>query len=146
MTLREQFGLEVDDDDRDDLERRSDDEMLQADIERTPAITMNIDKQGKISVPSDLMFKTESAREIVTELIPEWIEYFLPKNADYGDFHHELGSKAQFVDIWRKARKMKNAIWDDQEMNHEGADEILKDMIGHCFLALQLRKIEEGKS
>lgn len=91
-------------------------------------------------ISEDNKYPTESAREIVEELIPEWIAYFLPKNEDYGDNHHILGSKAQFVDVWRKAHKLKRALWDGRDMNHEDTDEILKDMIGHCFLALQLQR------
>ena len=79
-------------------------------------------------------------------LLPEFLERFLAKNADYGDQHRTgLGVKAEYVGIHRKIEKLKSALWDEQAMNGEGAREMLFDLIGQCFIVLDLMAQEEAK-
>lgn len=81
-------------------------------------------------------YPTRAARVICEVVIPEWQNEFLRKNADYGETSDLLGAKGQFGEIWRKVGKLKRAMWDGAAMEFEGIDEILRDIIGHCALAL----------
>lgn len=87
--------------------------------------------------------KTESARNIVENLIPEFLEHFLPKNADYGDQHRSgLGPRGEFVGLHRKMAKLEKAVWEGKQMNHEGPQEMLRDLIGTALLMLDLYSLE----
>lgn len=78
---------------------------------------------------------TDDAKRIVLEVLPPMLEKFLCKNADYGDDPLKLGSRAEFVRIWNKVRKLKSALWDEKELDFEQVDEILDDFLGHILLA-----------
>lgn len=83
---------------------------------------------------------TQEAGEILEHILPNVLELFLKKNKDYGDSTYgdnamRLGPRAQFVDIWRKVKKLKRAIWDGEDLTGEQPDEIFSDFIGHCLLA-----------
>lgn len=81
---------------------------------------------------------SDTAKKIIEEFLPEWLEYFLKKNAGYGDMHHDLGLRAQFVDINRKVGKLRRAWWEGKNIGDENAREVLMDLIGHCFLSFEL--------
>lgn len=83
--------------------------------------------------------KTASGRYIVERVLPDVIEHFLAKNADYGDQHrYGLGPKAEFVGIHRKIGKLEAALWKGQQMNGEDAETMLKELIGQCLITLDL--------
>lgn len=84
-------------------------------------------------------YPTEIARFIFEEVFPRWKKQFLEKNAGYGEYDSSLGDRAEFVEINRKTNKLKRGIWEGKDIGNEGADEVLMDMIGHCFLALAVR-------
>ena len=94
--------------------------------------------------PSD----SDQLREILLRQLPQMLELFIKKNSEYGSGEQSsgtaLGSRGQYADIWRKIGKLKIGLWDDNEeqLTTESVDEILRDLIGHCFLALQLREFE----
>jgi hypothetical protein len=48
--------------------------------------------------------------------------------------------KGQFADIWRKIGKLKTALWDGRpdQLVSEDVDEVIRDLIGHCFITLNL--------
>lgn len=94
--------------------------------------------------PSMSHYPTDAARVISEIIIPEWLDEFIMKNSDYGNTFALLGSKGQFGDIWRKVNKLKRSMWDGIDMNYEGTDEMLRDLIGHCALALYLRNYGES--
>lgn len=88
---------------------------------------------------------TEQAAGIFKEQLPEWINNFMIKNAEYAGVNGSgeevnnskfLGAKGQFADIWRKIWKLKSAIWDGKIMNFESPREMLGDVIGHSFLTI----------
>lgn len=90
--------------------------------------------------------RTKSADFIVNSILPQVLEHFLSKNADYGDQHRTgLGFRAEFVGLHRKFAKLKSYFWDQQEMNHESGKEMLMDLIGACFLMLDLIAQEEER-
>lgn len=88
--------------------------------------------------------QTSSGFFIYEVLLPEFLERFFAKNADYGDQHRRgLGVAAEYVGIHRKIEKLKAALWDGQEMNGEDAREMLMDLIGQCFIVLDLMAQEQ---
>lgn len=86
-----------------------------------------------------------AAERILVRLVPEWQGQFAAKNADYSDAAPSgiepaevLGIKGQFAEIWRKVWKLKKAMWDGSTLAFEQPREILLDLIGHCFLAIDM--------
>ncbi len=86
----------------------------------------------------EAQFPTKIAERIFREHFPDWARLFVEKNAHYGELSNDLGVKAQFVDIYRKVGPLKRILWDGEKLPGEGAEEMLKDLIGHCFLTLDL--------
>jgi hypothetical protein len=91
----------------------------------------------------EVVYPTEAAAYICEELWPRFRARFLEKNAGYGDMHNDLGTKAQFVDLNRKTAKLRRALWDGKDIGPESAEEVLYDLIGHCFLTLDLMDREQ---
>lgn len=83
---------------------------------------------------------SEQAEAILFDLLPDWITEFMRKNADYGDASEHLGAAGQYAELWRKVGKLKGPLWDDRGLNYEQSDEIVRDLIGHCFLTLLFLK------
>jgi hypothetical protein len=87
-------------------------------------------------------------QRIVDRLIPEFISHQQQKAKDYNGslpgfpdgFENAdvLGVKGQFAEIWRKIWKLKKGMWDGEQLVNEGVREILMDLIGHCFLAIDM--------
>lgn len=76
---------------------------------------------------------------IATKIMPEWLQLFARKNADYGSGSaYELGVRGQYSDIHRKMIKLKRAMWDGEQLDFEDTDEIIKDLISHLFLTLHM--------
>jgi hypothetical protein len=103
------------------------------------------DEPSRTSVTVDLTtVKSESALHILQKIVPDVIDHFLSKNADYGDQHRTegLGPRGEFVGIHRKVYKLKRCLWDGQEMNHEGAEQMLVELIGQCLITLDLLGLE----
>lgn len=77
--------------------------------------------------------------------IADWVKHFLTKQQDYGDWAGELGAKGQFADMYRKWPKIRKAMWDEEPLVGEQLDEVLMDLIGHCFLSLMFLRKERGE-
>lgn len=94
----------------------------------------------KIIEAPEQEYPTLAARRIMEELVPDWRELFLAKNRHYGETADYLGIKGQFADINRKFWPLKRALWDDVDSFGVGepVEEIIKDLIGHLFLALDM--------
>jgi hypothetical protein len=76
---------------------------------------------------------------IITTLATEWAQQFAESNVHYGDdAHGDLGIRAQFVDINRKVRVLRRVFWDGAVTTREDPRKILLELIGHCFLAVEL--------
>lgn len=81
---------------------------------------------------------------IARRLLPEWLELFARKNADYGaGSAFGLGLQGQYSDIHRKMIKLKRAMWDGHDMAFEGLEEIISDLIGHLFLTKYMLVLKE---
>jgi ABC-type cobalt transport system substrate-binding protein len=79
----------------------------------------------------------QQRHNIAHRVIPATIGLFFQKNEDYGSGSDEFGAKAQVIDIGRKYKKIKAAIWDGVELEGEGLEEVCKDMIGHLLILLE---------
>lgn len=90
-----------------------------------------------------------AATRITDVLVKEWTALFLLKNRDYNSkpmpgfpegFENAdvLGVPGQFGEIWRKIWKLKKGMWDKEELTGEPVREVLMDLIGHCFLAIDM--------
>lgn len=78
-------------------------------------------------------------REYITgALLDEFRHQFLKWNAEYGGVERDLGLRASFCEMWRKAKKIKAIVWegDDPTDWREGLRTILMELIGHAFLML----------
>lgn len=76
--------------------------------------------------------------EINNVIVPEILERFKQKQRGYksGRGFLTLGEKGQFSDIHRKFWKLYGAMWLGEDLEGEDIEEVLADMIGHCFLSL----------
>lgn len=82
------------------------------------------------------------AREVITGVLPEVLNLWLQKCADYGGdagdaFPDILGAKGSFADIWRKVWKLKRSLWDGEQLKFEQPREIMMDLIGTLLLTLR---------
>lgn len=101
----------------------------------------------------DLRFhpKTKQAERIVGEILPGVMELFIDKNADYDiegiDIAATLGVRGQWADMFRKIAKLKQEMWDQDGsgLAFELAEEVIKDLIGHCLLSLLFLEDEAEK-
>lgn len=77
---------------------------------------------------------------IMGQLLQEFATKFEASNREYGNMHQELGVRAQYVDMHRKMGKLRRALWDGAITDdwREGPREIILDLIGHCFLTLEI--------
>lgn len=80
---------------------------------------------------------TATSREIMEDHLKRWFQLFMEKQIDYGDRGDDLGLAGQYAEIHRKIGKLKRAMWDGFDLTGEQMDEVLLDLIGHCFLSLR---------
>lgn len=83
-------------------------------------------------------YPTLVATFIFNELLPEWEELFLARNANYGEYDAELQELGEMVEIFRKYKKLKRAFIDKVDTSNwdESPREVALDMIGHLFLLI----------
>lgn len=70
-------------------------------------------------------------------LLQEWILRFMEKQKDYKDGADDLGAPGQYAELHRKMGKLRRALWEGEPLVGEPVDEVLMDLIGHCFLAIR---------
>lgn len=114
-----------------------------------PATTQSFDDRAKQISFTLWGGESDELYAIMTHHLPNWAELFATKNGEYQDdlgSAFVLGEKGQFSDMWRKFMKLKRAMWEGNEESlvTEGVDEIILDLIGHCFLSLEMRRRRLG--
>jgi len=107
-------------------------------------MTMELSKGHTFPVEVGDLWPSASAQQIMEQLLPEWRDLFLQKNADYGDSADDLGLAGQYSDIHRKLAKLRRALWDGKKLTGEQPREICMDLIGHLFLTIEMLD-KEGK-
>ena len=75
---------------------------------------------------------------MVNRILPELVTRFREKSSDYGEVFRELGLAGQYSDMHRKMHKLRIAMWEDQALKGEQADEILSDLFGNILISLWL--------
>jgi len=70
------------------------------------------------------------------------IERWAVNQADYGDAFMELGPKGQFSDIWRKIKKLKRAVWDEEPLRGEQPVQIIDETVHHLLMLRYLLLME----
>lgn len=131
--------------------------MIMAHVYRDPGrmiVSFKEDGDGKSQAGMELTggvivslngHENEQLLDIIMVHLPDMLELFIKKNSEYGAGDPTsgtvLGERGQFADIWRKIGKLKTGLWDgkEEQLTTESVDEILRDLIGHCFLALHMR-------
>lgn len=84
---------------------------------------------------------TRQAEGLLWDVVKPALERFISKNVEYsGDGHEDLGPAAQIVDLNRKHKKLRRALWDKEDYSTwtEQPVEIAEDSIGHLILLLGL--------
>lgn len=91
--------------------------------------------------------ETDLARAVMERHLPEAIDHFLMRNAEYGDDDDfDLGVSGQYVDISRKVQKLKRRWWDGEDVP-DGAESdkvIIQELIGHLLMSLHYLEQEEA--
>lgn len=93
--------------------------------------------------------ETDLARRILRIHLPEAMEHFLKRNAEYGDDNDfNLGVAGQYVDISRKVQKLKRRWWDDDERvisEHIESDKVIvMELIGHLLMSMDMLEVVYG--
>lgn len=75
---------------------------------------------------------------VTSELLMEFQRRFVEWNREYSTQKRDLGARAEFVNFWRKAKKVKAIVWEgDAESEYrEDLRTILFEVVAHCFLLL----------
>ena len=82
------------------------------------------------------MKKVNSLKEF-DRLAAEARNLFAKKSNDYGgDVCDELGLKSRFVDIWRKARRLKTLVWEGKPrlLKEESIRDNVLDLAIYCIM------------
>ncbi|QNJ55377.1 hypothetical protein SEA_LITTLEFELLA_66 [Gordonia phage LittleFella] len=104
--------------------------------------------------------------EELQEIIAEFTEEFAAKQQDY-EGTRNFGVLGQYMKIANKVDKLNRTMYEgeiysrakewfpdefkkasnvDFSLNFEGTEEILRDIAGHCFLALAMYRAEQNAS
>lgn len=93
-------------------------------------------------------FPGPSARYLT--LVQEWWQDFAEAYTEYGPGAADVtGLAGQWADLFRKVMKLKRAFWegDASYLVREREAEILRDLISHAFMALEMveRRLPGGR-
>lgn len=99
-----------------------------------------------VPTPEQIWAEANAAlrQDIEDNVIPAVVELWRQKNANYKGQMVFLGPRGQFSDINRKFWKLKQAMWDGEDLSYEQRDEVLADMIGHCLNAMAMYRQEQA--
>jgi hypothetical protein len=94
---------------------------------------------------------TEPQLQQLSMIVREWWKQFLVAYTEYGPgAADETGLAGQWGDLHRKVKKLKPFMWegDETRLKRENPREVLMDLIGHCFLAIEMldREMPSGRS
>lgn len=100
---------------------------------------------GKAKVDQEFPLSSD-AQYAVDKLFPDLTEMWRQWSKEYRD-PRELGVKAEFVEIHRKTKKLKLALWDGVDTSdwRETPRQILFELASHAFLAIKSLDDEEAE-
>lgn len=85
--------------------------------------------------------KTKMAEVIVAEILPDVIDAFINKNADYDvngtNIAEKFGLKGQYMKLHDKVMKLERPLWNGEKLEGEQPEEVLGDLIAHALICLK---------
>ena len=107
----------------------------------------NAMESGPMEEPFGPKPQTSSGWFIYEVILPEVLEHFFAKNAEYGDRHRssKFGAAGEIVGIDRKVDKLIESLWKGKKLQFEQPKEMLWDVIGSALLALDLIAQQEAR-
>jgi hypothetical protein len=86
---------------------------------------------------------SEDVRRLVNdEIADEVLQLWNRKSMDYGEQVFDFDVRAQALELNRKNGKIKDALWHGRQLQFESIEEILMDMIGHCYITIARLRLE----
>lgn len=86
---------------------------------------------------------SQDIRRVVTnDISDEALDKWLEKNKDYGEQLFDFDVRAQALELNRKNGKVKDALWYGKPLQFEKLEEVLFDLIGHCFITIARLRLE----
>lgn len=75
---------------------------------------------------------------VLNDLVPEFRAMFIKWNDEYSTQERDLGAVGEFVNLWRKAKRVKAALMDGADTStwREPLRTVLFEIICHAFLLL----------
>jgi hypothetical protein len=80
---------------------------------------------------------------MLNKILPQAVQRFRSKSVDYGDAFEDLGLAGQYSDMHRKMRKLRKAMWHEENLIGEQPEEILEDLLGNILISLYLYDREQ---
>lgn len=82
----------------------------------------------------------QAHKAIKDSLLQECVDQFNRKANDYKG--NELtGAKGQYADLVRKINKLRLSVWEEENLIHESAEEVTRDMFGTVLLMLYCLRV-----
>lgn len=81
---------------------------------------------------------------MLNQILPRAAQRFRSKSIDYGNAFEDLGLAGQYSDMHRKMRKLRKAMWHEEELHDEQPEEILEDLFGNILISLYLYDREQN--
>lgn len=109
-----------------------------------PGVGSSFADDASMTIPMPRV-KTKVAARIISEHMPEALQHFLKRNAEYGeDNDFNLGVRGQYVDISRKVQKLKRRWWDNHDVapGSESDKVVVMELIGHLLMAMDMMREE----
>lgn len=86
---------------------------------------------------------SEDVRRLVNnEIAPEVLDLWNRKSQGYGEQLFDFDVRAQALELNRKNGKVKDALWHGRQLEFEDLEEVLMDMIGHCYITIARLRLE----
>jgi hypothetical protein len=86
---------------------------------------------------------SEDIRRLVNdEIAEEVLDLWNRKNKGYGEQVFDFDVRAQALELNRKNGKVKDALWHGRRLEFETLEEVLMDMIGHCYITIARLRLE----
>jgi hypothetical protein len=76
--------------------------------------------------------------QMINQILPDLVQRFRKKSADYGEVFRDLGIPGQYSDMHRKMHKLRRGMWEEEQLKGEPVEEILSDLFGNILISLYL--------
>lgn len=90
----------------------------------------------------DKITAADVRRLVNDEIAEEVLDLWNRKNQGYGEQLFDFDVRAQALELNRKNGKLKDALWHGKRLEFETLEEVLMDMIGHCYITIARLRLE----